>query len=492
MRRLISASLRVAWMLALALAASASLAEERVALVIGNAAYKDQPLDNPVNDATDVAGALREAGFRVILKRDIDSRAMRQAVREFAAELRRADVGLFYFAGHGVQIAGSNYLLPVAADIRSEADAEDLSLSVDYVLRTMEESNTGVRIVILDACRNNPFPRSFRSSARGLAPVNATTGSLVAFATAPGSLAADGSGRNGIYSKHLLASLAESDSEILRVFQRTRAAVVRETGGRQTPWESTSLLGEFHFRSRGLVVAAPTMQQAATTQPAPMTPQASTAAPVAPAAQTATVAAADPGANERVFWESVKDTRNPAELRAYLDQFPRGTFAPLAQARLRGLETNAPAAPATGAPAPVAATSPAAAGETSRAPGGVAASPLSYGTVTSQVQKNRTTQLELLQLFGGPSISTMDAEGSEVWVYERSVTETEQRSQGEGWQAAAKLGLFFAHAQMGGGGGGGRSSSSTGTTTSFRSLTVIVKFNPDKTVRDYSVRASQF
>jgi hypothetical protein len=112
--------------------------------------------------------------------------------------------------------------------------------------------------------------------------------------------------------------------------------------------------------------------------------------------------------------------------------------------------------------------------------------------VTSQVQKNKTTQLDLVQMFGGPSISTTDGEGNEVWVYERAVTETERQSRSEGWQAAANLGLFFSSVQLGGGGSTGRTSSSGTTSTSFRSLTVIVKFNPDKTVKEYSVRASQF
>jgi uncharacterized caspase-like protein len=419
-------------------------AEERVALVIGNASYRELPLDNPLNDAADMAAALEQAGFRVILRRDADARMMRQAVREFATELRRADVGLFYYAGHGVQLGGTNYLLPVGTDIRSEADAEDLSLDVNYVLRTMEESQARVRLVILDACRNNPYPRSFRSAARGLAALTATRGSLIAFATAPGELAADGTGRNGMYTKHLLASLREPDTEALRVFQRTRAAVVRETAGRQTPWESTSLLGEFHFRSATAVAAS----------------------------TTASAVTAD-ATNDRAYWDAVKDSRNPAELKAYLEQFPNGTFAGLARARLRTLEpaaaerTASPAAPA--------------------APGG-----LSYGGVTSQVQKHRTTQLDLVQMFGGPNISTTDGEGNEVWVYERAVTETERQSRSEGWQAAANLGLFFSAVQIGGGGSTGRSSSSASTSTSFRALTVIVKFNPDKTVKEYSVRASQF
>ena len=390
-------------------------AEQRVALVIGNGAYKELPLTNPYNDATDMADVLREAGFRVILKRDADTRELRNAVREFATELRRADVGLFYFAGHGVQLTGTNYLLPVGADIRSAADAEDLSLDVNYVLRTMEESQTQVRIVILDACRNNPYSRSFRSLGRGLAPITAATGSLVAFATAPGALAADGEGRNGMYTKHLLASLRQPDTDILKVFQRTRAAVVRETGGRQTPWGATSLLGEFHFR------------------------------PTSDTAPSAVAAPSPAAAPERTSGERREVAAAPAP-------------------------TERETKPATA----------------------VVHSGLSYGGVTSQVQNNKTTQLELVQMFGGPSISTTDADGTEVWIYERAVTETERQNRSEGYQAAANLGVFFSAVQLGGGGSTGKSTSSSNVSTSFRSLTVIVKFNPNKTVKEYSVRASQF
>src|SRR3972149_3067070 len=255
---------------------------------------------------------------------------MRQAIREFGAELRRAQVGLFYFAGHGVQVKGNNYLVPVGADIETEADVEDLAIDANYALRTMEEAQAKVSIVVLDACRNNPFARSFRSASRGLAQMNAASGSLVAFATAPGSVAADGSGRNGIYTKHLLASLREADSDILKVFQRTRAAVVKETGGKQTPWESTSLIGDFHFRPPA---GGP---QVATIPPAP---------------------AADPALNDRAFWDSVKDSKNADELKAYLEQFPGGLFAALAQTRLRALQATqlASAAPSILATRPAAA-----------------------------------------------------------------------------------------------------------------------------------------
>jgi branched-chain amino acid transport system substrate-binding protein len=313
---------------------AATESEQRVALVIGNSAYKDSPLSNPVNDAADIAKALDEVGFKVILKRNANTREMRQAIREFGSELRRAQVGLFYFAGHGIQVKGANYLVPVGADIDNEADTEDLAIDANFALRTMEEAQVKVSIVILDACRNNPFARSFRSTARGLATMNAATGSVVAFATAPGSVAADGTGRNGIYTKHLLASLRENDSDILKVFQRTRARVVKETGGKQTPWESTSLIGDFYFRPPGAKTQGET--QVATNAP------------------TNLAAGIDPAANERTFWDSVKDSRNADELNAYLERFPNGLFATLAQARLRSLSATqiASTAPAIAATRP--------------------------------------------------------------------------------------------------------------------------------------------
>lgn len=298
------------------LAVARSDVEQRVALVIGNSAYKDSPLANPVNDATDIAKALGDAGFKVILKRNANMRDMRQAIREFGTELRRAQVGLFYFAGHGIQVKGNNYLVPVGADIQNEADAEDLSIDANYVMRTMEESQVKVSIAILDACRNNPFARSFRSASRGLAQMTAATGSLIAFATAPGATAADGAGRNGIYTKYLLESLRQRDTDILRVFQRTRAGVVKETGGKQTPWESTSLVGDFYF-----------------SPPAGAT---ATDIGVAPA-----VPAVDSVAVEMQFWNSVKDSKSADEIQAYLEQYPSGRFAGLARARLKTLEADA-------------------------------------------------------------------------------------------------------------------------------------------------------
>jgi hypothetical protein len=312
----------LAALLPFAAAAQSAASPDRVALVIGNSAYKTSPLANPVNDAADVAAALRGLGFQVVSRNNASQAEMRNAIRDFGNQLRRAQVGLFYYAGHGLQIAGNNYIVPVSADIRNEADAEDLSINMTYVLRTMEESQVKVSLVILDACRNNPYARGFRSASRGLAQMNAATGSLIAFATAPGAVAADGSGRNGIYTKHLLQSLRESDTDVLKVFQRTRAGVVAETGGAQTPWESTSLVGDFYFRG-----AAPARAKAAPASP---------------------VVASDSRADDRVFWESVKDSRNAGELQAYLDQFPNGLYAPLARSRLAAVPRLAAARPSEG------------------------------------------------------------------------------------------------------------------------------------------------
>ena len=222
--------------------------EQRVALVIGNSAYKESPLKNPANDAADMAAALKELGFKVTLRTDASQRQMKQALREFAQDLRRGGVGLFYFAGHGVQSKGRNFLIPVGANVETEAELEDESVDANLVLSYMDEAQNRVNIVVLDACRNNPFARSFRSASRGLAQMEAAKGSFVAFATAPGSVAADGEGRNGVYTEHLLASLKEADGDIDKVFRRVAANVSTVTGGKQVPWVASSLTGDFYFR----------------------------------------------------------------------------------------------------------------------------------------------------------------------------------------------------------------------------------------------------
>ena len=227
--------------------ATVAQAESRVALVIGNSHYAFSPLGNPVNDASDMGRVLKKLGFDVLVYTDVDRKQMRQAIREFGEKLKKSDVGLFYFAGHGVQIRGKNYLVPISADVSSADEVEDESIDAGSVLRKMETAGNAVNIVILDACRNNPFARSFRSAEQGLARMEGPVGSLIAYATAPGSVAADGSGRNGLYTQYLLAALQQPGLSIEQTFKQVRNGVRKDTGGKQIPWESSSLTGEFVF-----------------------------------------------------------------------------------------------------------------------------------------------------------------------------------------------------------------------------------------------------
>jgi len=237
-------------------------AERRTALIIGNGAYKDFPLKNPANDATDMAALLRRQGFDVTLLTNANKAKMVDAVREFGMKLRQGGVGLFFFAGHGLQIRGENYLVPVGARVEAEAEAEFECLEANRVLRMMEDAKNDLNIVILDACRNNPFARSFRSADRGLAQMNAPTGSLVAFATAPGSVAADGEGRNGLYTGYLLRHMAEPGVPVLQMLMRVRNDVLKASGRKQTPWESSSLTGDFFFAGQQAASAAPVVASA--------------------------------------------------------------------------------------------------------------------------------------------------------------------------------------------------------------------------------------
>ncbi|MBI5519350.1 MAG: caspase family protein [Desulfovibrio sp.] len=234
-------------MLTAAQASPASADAGRYALVIGNSAYGDKPLKNPANDARDVALALANLGFEVQLKTDVGLRAMEEAIRDFGLKLKRGGVGLFYYAGHGVQVQGLNYLVPIGARMGSESDAKYECVDAGRVLGKMEDAGNELNIVILDACRNNPFTRAFRSVDQGLARMDAPTGSLVAYATAPNSVASDGSGKNGLYTKYLLDNLATPGIPIEEVFKRVRIGVMMETGKKQVPWESSSLAGYFYL-----------------------------------------------------------------------------------------------------------------------------------------------------------------------------------------------------------------------------------------------------
>jgi hypothetical protein len=223
---------------------------KRVALVVGNKNYKVRPLQNPLNDADDISRSLRTSGFEVIDLRDATIQQMRTAVRQFGDKLLTYDVGLVYYSGHGVEVKGRNYFIPVNADIQREDEIADQGLDVSLILEKMSTAGKGVNILIVDACRDDPFGRSFRSTSRGLAQMDAPRGTIIAYATSPGKVASDGDARerNSPYTKHLLKAMQSPNKPIEQVFKEVRRAVQDETKNQQTPWENTSLSGDFFFR----------------------------------------------------------------------------------------------------------------------------------------------------------------------------------------------------------------------------------------------------
>jgi formylglycine-generating enzyme required for sulfatase activity len=223
----------------------ASAAPQRTALIVGNARYRQGPLRNPVNDATAVATKMRGLGFDVQLIADGTQEQMKRGLAAFGERLKgRKGVALFYYSGHGIQINGRNYLVPVDAPMESEAMVDVEGVSVDSVLAAMDAAKTQVNVLILDACRNNPFAHSFRSLGQGLAFMDAPSGTLIAYATAPGRVAFDGAGKNGTYSAALLRHLTVPGLTIEQILKRTGGEVEDETGGQQTPWLASSLRGE--------------------------------------------------------------------------------------------------------------------------------------------------------------------------------------------------------------------------------------------------------
>jgi hypothetical protein len=226
----------------------ASTTGKRLALVIGNANYKRHPLANPKNDANDVSLALKSSGFQVIDLRDATLQQMRVGVRQFGDLLLKYDVGLVYYSGHGIEVKGRNYFIPVNADIHREDEIADQGLDVSLILEKMSTAAKGVNILIVDACRDDPFGRSFRSGSKGLATMDAPNGTIIAYATSPGKVASDGVGRNSPYTKNLLRAMQQPNKPIEQVFKEVRRAVQLETKNQQTPWENTSLSGDFYFK----------------------------------------------------------------------------------------------------------------------------------------------------------------------------------------------------------------------------------------------------
>jgi tetratricopeptide (TPR) repeat protein len=227
------------------------LGEHRIALVIGNARYRNiSALRNSVNDAQDMEVALKNKGFTVIRVSDGTREQIIQAVRSFELKIKENTTALIFYAGHGVQARGVNYLIPVDARIQSISDLSTEAIDMDLsIMRRLEDRNPRLSIIILDACRNNPFPATARSAGEqaGLASINAPRGSIVAFSTAPNRTAEDGTGRNGLYTKHLLKELQVPNRKIEDIFKRVRENVMKESANGQTPWENSALTGDFYF-----------------------------------------------------------------------------------------------------------------------------------------------------------------------------------------------------------------------------------------------------
>ena len=298
-------------------------AEQRIALVIGNSAYADSPLANPANDARLMAKTLRGLGFDVIERIDADLQTIQMASFELQDRLVAAGkdaVGLFFYAGHGVQVAGENYLIPLGSDIKQEREVAIKAVSASFVLKQMEFAENRMNFVILDACRNNPLTRSFRSATRGLARMDAPRGSLVAYSTGPGAVAADGTGVNSPYTLALVEALQVPGIAAEQMFKRVRDTVMAETKGEQTPWEESSLTGaNFYFNvDVSVTVAAP--EGLATSDTAAATQQ------------------------ETAFWESIEDSTDTEMFEAYLEQYPKGAFVALARIQLRKLKETQTAA----------------------------------------------------------------------------------------------------------------------------------------------------
>lgn len=248
--------------------------QKRIALIIGNGNYISSVLPNPENDAKAMKIALESLGFTVMKYENLRQIDMKRAIDEFGASLKNYEVGLFFYAGHGIQSKGNNYLIPVDAELKSEEDVELNCVEANRVLVKMEASGSKVNIVILDACRNNPFERSWTraSNGKGLAFMDAPGGTLIAYSTSPGRTASDGSGNNSPYTSAILESIRVPDITIIEMFQNVRSIVSQKSDKQQIPWESTSLTGNFYFNSEKN--DSPAIQN-----PVPVTPAIETSIP---------------------------------------------------------------------------------------------------------------------------------------------------------------------------------------------------------------------
>jgi hypothetical protein len=335
MRRWASTAL---FILALFALTGGAQAERRVALVIGNSAYQNTaPLKNPRSDAEDISIVLKRLGFEVISGLDLDDRGMSQKVRDFARSLEGAETALFFYAGHGVQAKGQNFLLPVNAALKTESDLDFETVALDLVMKQMQRS-ARVSLVFLDACRDNPLTRSLAGSSRsgavgvGLARIEEAAGMMISFSTQPGNVALDGTGRNSPFTKALLKHIDTPNATIGDIMIDVRKQVIAETNERQVPWENSSLTGKFYFR--------PPAQQVAAADPA-----ATAAAQKAPRQETVGVSE---DLREHTFWTSIVSSDDPTLYREYLRRFPTGTYVSIAEAKLQALSPRPAAQPEAG------------------------------------------------------------------------------------------------------------------------------------------------
>ena len=318
----------IASLICMVFTASAANAEKRVAFVVGNGVYKNvAPLPNPSVDAKAMASVLRNVGFEVVEGTNLTRDKMTERLLEFGKKAQGADVAVFFYAGHGIALGGTNYLLPVDADIKSEMDVKlGSAINIDVTLdQTMSDAK--VKLVFLDACRDNPFTAKIKSNSAtrsvsvqtGLAEMKSGEGTLIAFATGPGQTALDGQeGTNSPFTRALIANITTPGVEIQQAMTKVRAQVSEETNKGQLPWGHTNLIGSVYLNP------APT--------PAAVT-GAATSAPVS-------IASAPSSDVELEFWRSIKDSNKPEELNAYLTNYPNGQFKSLALSRIAALENG--------------------------------------------------------------------------------------------------------------------------------------------------------
>jgi len=301
----------------------------RQALVIGNANYAHAGvLRNPANDARAIGKTLSQLGFQVTTLTDADERQMDQAIRKFGRQLRGNNgVGLFYYAGHGMQIDGENYLLPTDINPSNETDVSYDAVPVGKLLGQMKDAGNGMNVVILDACRNNPFARSFRSSSNGLAQVVAPTGSFISYATAPGDVAADGEGDNGLFTEKLLQHMTTPGLRLEEVFKRVRADVQQDSNNKQVPWDSSSVTGDFFFAPKGgETPVVPAVNDSGTTLEQDFAAQA---------------------------WETIKNLEDPKAFEEFIKVFPDSPQSNLAKFKLMALNSSvSKETPASSTPPP--------------------------------------------------------------------------------------------------------------------------------------------